>query len=213
MGRAVLSERTKRPVQSPTIILIDDDPVVGDTVQRLAERAFPDAYIVWAKNGLIGLEAIQRHIETVRLVVLDVHMPLLDGRLVAAQIRTLAPHVPVLPFSAHEPMLASLGEMGCVAPVIKHPAAMGKLTERMREAMNTPITATPQTPWMSAMRQSAEGVLAFTCGQTPEMSIAGGAYDGRLTKVSSRLEQYCARFPKPAREVAQALKEIREILS
>ena len=200
------------PVTNSTILLIDDDRVVGGSLKRLAELAFPGFQVVWAKNGVTGLDAVQRHTNTLRLVVLDVHMPLLDGRLVAAQIRALAPQVPIMPFSSHAEMLAILAEMGCAEPVLKHPTVMGQMAQRMRQAMAAPVPPPPDSPWMSAMRQSSDLVLSFVREQMQGAPV-NAEPDARLSKICTRLEQYCARFPSPAREVTQALKELRDVLN
>jgi CheY-like chemotaxis protein len=199
------------PVTISTILLIDDDRVVGSSLKRLAELAFPGFHVLWAKNGFTGLDAVQRHADALRLVVLDVHMPLLDGRLVAAQIRAIAPQVPIMPFSSHEHMLVALVEMGCAEPVLKHPAVMGQMAERMRRAMAAPVPPPPDSPWMSAMRQSSDLVVSFVREQMQGAPV-NAEPDARLSKICTRLEQYCARFPSPAREVTQALKELRDVL-
>src|SRR5262245_11311268 len=72
---------------APTILVIDDEPLIGRALKRLAERAFPTFQVLWANNGVRGLELARRHAAQLRLIVLDVQMPLLNGHLLAVQLR------------------------------------------------------------------------------------------------------------------------------
>src|SRR4051812_18056787 len=107
---------------SPSVILIiDDDALLGRSLVRLAERTFPAYQCFMARDGIAGVQLTQRHAAQLRLVLLDIALPHMDGNLVAVQIRTLAPRVPILPFSAHEQSWPMLLELGCLQPIRKHP--------------------------------------------------------------------------------------------
>ena len=199
---------------TPTILVIDDDPMIGRSLKRLAELSFPDFQAVWTTSGVHGLDLVKQYADRLRLVVLDVHMPLFNGHLVAAQIRALVPHIPILPFSGHREMLPVLSELGCMEPVIKHPALMGDMPKHMRQAMAMPVAPSPNSLLAATLQQSGEAVLAFVNARLPGSVLSVDMpLEGQLRKVCTRLEQYCERFPQPAREVRQALKELREVLS
>lgn len=196
---------------APAILVIDDDALIGRAITRLAERAFPTFQVLWAMNGIRGLELAQQHAAQVRLIVLDVQMPLLNGHLLAVQLRVLVPDVPIMPCTSYEAMLPALLEIGCVLPVIKHPRLVDELPDRMRQAMAAMVPALPSQPWVAALRQSGDAVLAFVGALDPG-SLAAPGRDGatQVRKAQELLAKYCARFPQPAREIIQARKALEE---
>jgi DNA-binding response OmpR family regulator len=190
----------------PTILVIDDDAALTATLTRFVERGFPDYQVLWAGDGLDGLLLVRQHIDNLRLVILDVDMPRMDGNLAAAQIRSLAPSVPVMPFTAHEESLPALCEMGCVMPTLKHPGVFREMPARIRTAMNTSVTPAPDLPWIAAMRQSACLLLAHnSAGMVNDDATAE-----QLSRALDCLKRYSSRFSTPAREVTQAQKLLRE---
>src|SRR6266496_3219988 len=108
-------------VEQPVILVIDNDALIGRALKRLAEQAFPEYQVIWANNGVRALLLAKQYAAHLRLVMLDVQLPLLSGHLIAAQIRVMMPQVPVMPFTSYERMLPALLDLGCVQPVIKHP--------------------------------------------------------------------------------------------
>lgn len=145
----------------PTILIIDDDLTLGRSLKRLAEQSFVDHQVLWARNGVTGLDLVRRHAVQLRLIVLDINMPLMDGNLAAAQIRALAPSVPVMPFTSYTESLPALSEMGCVPAVLKHPETLRQMPELMREAMAAAVASMPDRAWIAALHQSAQAVLSF----------------------------------------------------
>jgi CheY-like chemotaxis protein len=195
----------------PTILIIDDDLTLGRSLKRLAELSFPEYQIFWARNGVTGLDLVRQHIDQLRLVVLDINMPLMDGNLTAAQIRMLAPTVPVIPFTSYADSLPALSEMGCVPPVLKHPHVLRQMPERMRQAMATPIPILPDQAWIAALRQSAQAVLSFVHhDDIAAVLSAGHEADERVKRALGWLDKYCGRFATPAREVIQARRLLEE---
>lgn len=178
--------------QSPTILIIDDEPAIGIPLKRLAEAAFPDFQVLWVARGATGITQVRMLGRALRLVVLDIQMPAYDGRLAAAQIRALAPHVPILPFTSFAEKAAALRELGCLEPVMKGPGIMARMPERMRAAMATPGTPAPS------------GVLAETLQQIGEGLAAEHPLEVQVARACVLLDQYRRRFPQPAREVVKA---------
>ena len=90
----------KRGVQTAymtKILVIDDDAqdrgLLGTVLE---ERGYE---VMLADNGRTGLMVCHR--QHPDAVVLDLHMPELDGRSVLQQLRTLHPSLPVVVFSGH----------------------------------------------------------------------------------------------------------------
>jgi len=86
------------PVSEPLrILVVDDDPVVLETLQRMLEA---DGHAVVAANGgQAGIDAFKvAHArgETFSMVMTDLGMPHVDGRKVAAAVKQTAPSTPVI---------------------------------------------------------------------------------------------------------------------
>lgn len=197
-----------------TILLIDDDARLGRSLTRFVEASFPGFQVLWVRNAIAGLAAVREHADTLRLVVLDVTMPLMDGNTAAVRIRDLAPSVPILPFTAHTESLAALVALGCAAPALKSPETLSQLPERMRAAMALPVAPLPDLPWVAALRQSGQALLAFVDGDAlGDMLISDGATAGRVQRALTHLDRYCRRVHTPAaREIQQARAVLREVI-
>jgi CheY-like chemotaxis protein len=195
----------------PAILIIDDDLTLGRSLKRLAEQSFPDHQVLWARNGVTGLDLVRQHAAQLRLIVLDINMPLMDGNLAAAQIRALAPFVPVMPFTSYAESLPALAEMGCVPPVLKHPETLRRMPTLMREAMAATVSGLPDRAWIAALRQSAQAVLAFVShGEMGGVLAADREAAARVQRALGWLDKYCGRFATPAREVVQARRLLQE---
>lgn len=191
----------------PVILIIDDDPVLGRSLVRLAERTFPQHLCLWARDGIAGVNLAREHAAHLRLIVLDIAMPRMDGNLAAVQIRALAPQAAVLPFSAHAESWPMLRELGCAPPVQKHPDMVLALARLMREAYADSPAPLPELPWVQALRQSGTLLLSEADHQDAEIEQAPEVAAARALMW---LEKYCGRFPTPAREVLQARKLLRD---
>ena len=197
--------------QQPTILIIDDERDLGRNLKRLTELSFRDYQVLWARNGVTGLDLVREHAGHLRLIVLDIDMPLMDGNATAVQIRRLAPNVPVMPFTAHEESVPALIELGCVLPVIKHPDALRKMPTLMRQVMEAPVAPMPDLPWITALLQSGNAVLSFVQhGQLAGVLAADREAAARVQRALGWIEKYCGRYTTPAREVVQARKLLQE---
>jgi CheY-like chemotaxis protein len=77
-----------------TVLLVDDE----EFLRRLLSRILTEAGfgVVEAENGAVALETARRINGGLRLVVTDVHMPVMDGMEFARRFRPLHPAVPIL---------------------------------------------------------------------------------------------------------------------
>jgi len=86
------------PRSSAELVLCIDDELIGLKVRKiLLERA--GYTVISALEGTEGIEIFAR--EPVSAVVLDYAMPGLNGAQVAARMREIKPHVPILLLSAY----------------------------------------------------------------------------------------------------------------
>jgi len=82
---------------SGTVLLIEDEESIASVVRAYLER---DGYqVVWARSGGDGLAELPRH--AVRMIVLDIGLPDLDGFEVCRQIRSRS-SVPILMLTARD---------------------------------------------------------------------------------------------------------------
>ena len=82
---------------SGTILLVEDEPSVGELVRGYLQR---DGYrVVWVRSGEDALVELDRH--PVRLVVLDIGLPGMDGFDVCRAMRTRS-SVPILMLTARD---------------------------------------------------------------------------------------------------------------
>jgi CheY-like chemotaxis protein len=86
----VLSEQA---VVRGTVLLVDDEPAVRMTSKRLLERMGLDVFT--AENGAAALELYSEHAADIRLVILDMGMPVMGGAECFRRLRERS-DVPVL---------------------------------------------------------------------------------------------------------------------
>src|SRR5689334_12666868 len=101
------------------IVIIDDDALVGLALKRVLERTLQNVDVLSATSGSCGLALIANHATTLCLVILEVHLPDVDGRLIGMYLRTRLPRVPVLPLIGSADAIADLRAIGCESPLLK----------------------------------------------------------------------------------------------
>jgi two-component system, OmpR family, response regulator len=91
-SQAAEAEPTVQQVHgTPGVLVVDDDYLVRILVQRRLER---DGFDVWlASNGWEAIHRYRTHRDRIAVVLLDVHMPGLDGPATLDALRRLNPEV------------------------------------------------------------------------------------------------------------------------
>lgn len=122
-----------------TVLVVEDDPDIRDIVQDLLESEGYD--VVPASHGKQALEFLLGVKKTAKpdLVILDMMMPLVDGRQVleAMQADPELASIPVLVISA----VAREKPAGAAA-FLRKPVSLEKLFETVRTFVNRPPVAT-----------------------------------------------------------------------
>ncbi|MCX6045061.1 MAG: response regulator, partial [Chloroflexi bacterium] len=77
-----------------TVLVIDDEESVRDSFGEILEMA--GLYILKATNGLEGVELFKRHQPTISLVLLDIHMPVMNGLDALRELKSIDPHINVI---------------------------------------------------------------------------------------------------------------------
>jgi PAS domain S-box-containing protein len=86
----------REPIQRGwgTILLADDEEVVRRVGRESLERCGYETLL--AENGKAALDLFGQRREAIRLVILDVTMPVLNGEEVLARLRDMDPQIPIL---------------------------------------------------------------------------------------------------------------------
>jgi len=127
-----------------TLLLIDDDPILLRSLREILEI---DGHVIeTADGGQKGIDAFRRSLEPdaarFSAVITDLGMPHVDGRVVAATIKQIAPQVPVILLTGWgERLLAEGREVPHVDRVLGKPPRMRDLRQALAEL--TPGSTTP----------------------------------------------------------------------
>jgi signal transduction histidine kinase/CheY-like chemotaxis protein/integral membrane sensor domain MASE1 len=81
-------------VCSGTVLVVEDEPVVSDVAQALLSRR--GYSVLTAPDGASALRALQGHVGTIDLVLLDMTMPGMTTEEIVREIRAIDAHVPIL---------------------------------------------------------------------------------------------------------------------
>lgn len=111
------------------VLLVDDDPLVCDSIRRLLE--FDNHKVTAVANGVDALALAQK--ETFDLVILDYLMPVMKGDKLALALKERFPKLPILMITADaEKVEMSSDKPSGVDLLMAKPFQM----EELRRAMN-----------------------------------------------------------------------------
>lgn len=97
-----LSPKAARPgrtTRSARMLVVDDDPAIGDVLQEGLEASIPGCTVDLAVSGEEAMTQLRRKVPD--LVILDVRMPGKDGLQVLEEIREMS-DVPVIMLTVSE---------------------------------------------------------------------------------------------------------------
>lgn len=128
-----------RPAQSLRILLVDDDPMLLQSLRNVLEE---DGHVITvADGGQAGIDtfhAAERREEHFAAVITDLGMPYVDGRQVANAIKTAAPHTPVILLTGWGHRLIAEKEIpDHVDRVLRKPPRLGELRAALAELADT----------------------------------------------------------------------------
>jgi CheY-like chemotaxis protein len=99
----------------PDVLIIDDEPSIAALIELLLNRLGHKVHR--CGNGVSGLEYWQAHRDSIRIVILDIVMPRLDGLGVIAALRSQGGKIPVLIISAVPDLDARQSQYRIYSPV------------------------------------------------------------------------------------------------
>jgi CheY-like chemotaxis protein len=132
-GETVASSVTpgidSREPDTPTILVVDDQPDIGPMARDILE---PAGYVVLpTSDPLEAVRLAQQRPGAIDLLLTDVVMPLMDGRKLARRILSFRPNMKVILMSGYE--VAGLAETGW--PFIEKPWGIEALAQKVADTL------------------------------------------------------------------------------
>jgi CheY-like chemotaxis protein len=110
----------------PYLLIVDDEPAVLDVTRAMASSLGWQPLL--ANTAEHALELFREHADAIGHVLVDLHMPGLDGLELAQALRAIRPHVHIAVMTGDEPATgASFGAPGLVDSVLVKPFALEDL--------------------------------------------------------------------------------------
>jgi PAS domain S-box-containing protein len=118
-----------------TVLLVEDDEMVRAFARTTLEES--GYKVLQAANGAEAVLICERHSEPIHLLVTDVVMPGISGRVVADRLKTLRPQMPVLYMSGYtEDAIVHRGVLNSGVNFIAKPFGTAALTRKVRELLD-----------------------------------------------------------------------------
>ncbi len=132
------ARRLPPPGNSELILVVDDEPAIREAVQRTLEH---HGYTVLVAGD--GIEALVQHaanVQSLRLVLTDILMPVMDGTTLCRTLHRVSPRIPIIAFTgaltgeSGREILRALDESG-VLRVLHKPHGADELLLAVHEAL------------------------------------------------------------------------------
>jgi CheY-like chemotaxis protein len=135
-ARAVSNEPMPRGTE--TLLLVEDEPSVRHLARDVLKALGYE--VLAASNGQEGLQVAREHKGTpIRLVVTDVVMPLMGGKVMAEWLKTSYPDLKVLFTSGYtDEIIARIGALETGVDFLPKPYTPATLTRKVREMLDAP---------------------------------------------------------------------------
>jgi len=116
------------------VLVVDDEEPMRTVLAKGLNRA--GFHTLQAANGLEALALFQQHRDLIRLVLLDLTMPIMDGEETCRELRRQGAGVPVILCSGFNEAeaLDRFGDLG-LAGFLQKPFGLGTLVERVERAL------------------------------------------------------------------------------
>jgi len=120
-----------------TILLVEDEQRVRDLVSTVLRRC--GYTVLEACRGEEALEVARNHVAPIHLLLSDIVMPGMGGRVVAARITELRPGTRILLMSGYsDDVILRTGIAAADTPFIQKPFTASDLAQKVREVLSGP---------------------------------------------------------------------------
>jgi PAS domain S-box-containing protein len=129
-------KQTQNLQGSETILVVDDDPIVRQTAKTALERY--GYSVVVADNGRAAVDRIEAMADGISMVVLDLTMPVMDGKQALRHIWTNRPGMPVILSSGFD-QAEAIRQFGISnnAAFIQKPYTAVQLAEKVKDLLES----------------------------------------------------------------------------
>ena len=134
----VVRKSSETAIVRGTVLVADDEEPVRSTTRRLLERMGLD--VVTAENGEIALARFAEHAQNIRLVVLDVGMPVMDGAECFRRLREQS-EVPVLIATGYSDDTQAQTLVSAGARLLEKPFSSAQLKQEVLRLITGPAAA------------------------------------------------------------------------
>ena len=120
---------------SGTVLVVDDEPMLRELAEAALSRC--GMRVLTADDGLEGLAVFKEHHQALRLVLLDISMPGMDGLELLGRIREIAPAMPVLLTTGYavDRISADISTLGPGVGVLQKPFGLDALCAKVTELL------------------------------------------------------------------------------
>jgi CheY-like chemotaxis protein len=130
---------------SGTILVVDDEEVVRRTAQAALERYGYSVLV--ARNGREAIEVFQKQPDRIRLVLLDMTMPVMSGEEAVQHLKEIRSDIPVIASSGYNQVVAIRRFAGKpLAGFIQKPYSSAQLAERVKATLQEARHMLARTP-------------------------------------------------------------------
>jgi PAS domain S-box-containing protein len=119
------------------VLVIDDEDEVREATSEILREA--GLQIITASDGRAGIQLFRERMQEIKLVLLDLAMPGMNGADVLVELKALDPDIPVILISgyAEEAVMERFVDKG-LAGFIQKPYSMESLLQRIEQQLQTP---------------------------------------------------------------------------
>jgi DNA-binding response OmpR family regulator/anti-sigma regulatory factor (Ser/Thr protein kinase) len=130
------------PVSSLRILVVDDEPALRDSLREiLQEEGHQVTLTAGGQEGIDAFRTALRGSEPFDAVITDLGMPYVDGRQVAAAVRAMEAHVPIILLTGWGQRMAAENEVPEVNRVLAKPPRLRDLRATLAELTAAPGAA------------------------------------------------------------------------
>jgi two-component system, cell cycle sensor histidine kinase and response regulator CckA len=136
-GGDIEPEPAAQPLVRRTVLVIDDDPLFLEAICRVLQEA--GFAVLKSSTGPKGLNMLRYGGSEIQLVLLDYHMPQLDGSATLQFARKLNPHVKVVGLTGVDTRLLPASYREGVAAVVRKPFQSSELIAALERVLTESV--------------------------------------------------------------------------
>ncbi|MEW6488648.1 MAG: response regulator [Thermodesulfobacteriota bacterium] len=127
------SQEMDPPLQRPVVLVAEDDEAVRELARKVLVEAGME--VLCTRDGCEAVDRVRAEGGRIRVVVLDLMMPVMDGKTALRKIRRLQPDLPVVVASGLDGRQVLGPELAAqVAVFLRKPYRSVELVEALRRA-------------------------------------------------------------------------------